>query len=83
MRSLIFIIAGLLALGLAMWLAKPGQRRVVAGAFSVGWLLVVLWNLRTGLSHGYTLQEEVPIQALIFVLPVAAGWWLAWKARAK
>lgn len=80
MRTLIFILVGLLLVGIAMWLARPGQRRTVAVVFSVGWLVAVWWNLRTGMSHGYSLQEELPIQALIYAVPVAAGWWLAWKA---
>lgn len=83
MRTLIFIVVGLLLVGIAMWLTRPGKRRTVAAVFSVGWLAAVLWNLRTGMSHGYTLQEELPIQALIYLLPVAAGWWLAWKATKR
>ena len=83
MRTLIFIVVGLLLVGIAMWLAKPGKRRTVAAVFSVSWLAAVWWNLRTGMSHGYTLQEELPIQALIYLLPVAAGWWLAWKATKR
>ncbi|WP_296282305.1 hypothetical protein [Pseudoxanthomonas sp.] len=80
MRTLIFILAGLLLVGIAMWLATPAKRRSVAAVFSVGWLVAVLWNLRTGMSHGYSLQEELPIQALIYAVPVATGAWLAWKA---
>ena len=80
MRTLIFILAGLLLVVIAMWLAKPAKRRSVAAVFSVGWLVAVLWNLRTGMSHGYSLQEELPIQALIYAVPVATGAWLAWKA---
>ncbi len=83
MRTLGFIVVGLLLVGVAMWLAKPGKRRDTAIYFALGWLLVVLWNLRTGMSHGYSLQQEAPIQLLIFVLPVAAGVWLAWKTRGR
>ena len=43
----------------------------------------MIWNLRTGMSHGYSLQEELPIQLLIFAVPVAVGWLLAWKAPAR
>ncbi|PZQ27832.1 MAG: hypothetical protein DI562_12735 [Stenotrophomonas acidaminiphila] len=81
MRTLIFIAIGLLLMGIAMRLASPHRRRAVMGVFSVGWLLAVLWNLRTGMSHGYSLQEELPIQAGIYLVPVAAGWWWAWKTR--
>jgi hypothetical protein len=83
MRTLTFIVVGLLLVGFAMWLAKPGKRRNVAAFFTLGWLLAVLWNLRTGMAHGYSLQEEAPIQLLIFAVPVAAGWWLARKAHGR
>ena len=81
MRTLIFIVVGLLLVGVAMWLSRPDKRRIVATAFSVGWLAAVLWNLRTGMSHGYSLQEELPIQAVIYLVPVATAWWWAWKTR--
>jgi hypothetical protein len=83
MRTLIFIVVGLLLVGVAMWLSRPDKRRIVATAFSVGWLAAVLWNLRTGMSHGYSLQEELPIQAAIYLVPVAAAWWWARKARLR
>lgn len=83
MRTLIFIAAGLAIVIVALWLARPAKRLAAVGLFALGWLLVVLWNLRTGLSHGYSLQEELPIQALIFCLPVAVGAALAWATRAR
>ncbi|CAN4279179.1 hypothetical protein LJR125_002060 [Pseudoxanthomonas sp. LjRoot125] len=83
MRTLIFIVVGLVVVGIAMWSAGAARRRLVAALFTVGWLAAVLWNLRTGMSHGYSLQEELPIQLLIFAIPVAAGWWLAYKARVR
>lgn len=83
MRTLMLILAGLALMALATWIAKPAQRMRVAMGFTVAWLLVVLWNLRTGMSHGYSLAEEAPIQALIFLVPVAAAWLLAWKGRGR
>ena len=83
MRTLISIAVGLLLVGIAMSLASPGKRRTVMVVLSVGWLAAVLWNLRTGMSHGYSLQEELPIQAGIYLVPVAAGWWWAWKTRQR
>lgn len=81
MRTLLLILIGLaVSGGLQYWLAAP-RRGLAAAMFTVAWLGVVLWNLRTGLSHGYALGEEAPIQALIFVLPVALAWWLAWAWR--
>ncbi|WP_379655470.1 hypothetical protein [Pseudoxanthomonas sp. UC19_8] len=79
MRTLILIVAGLL-IALGVVLRMPARlRRQGAIGFTVLWLLAVLWNLRTGLAHGYTLEEEAPIQALIFLVPVVLAWVLALK----
>lgn len=79
MRTLILIVAGLLiALGVVLRMPARLRRQGVIG-FTVLWLLAVLWNLRTGLAHGYTLEEEAPIQTLIFLVPVALAWVLALK----
>ncbi|WDS37037.1 hypothetical protein [Pseudoxanthomonas sp.] len=80
MRTLILILAGLLIAVGAVFRCPQAHRRKGAAAFTVVWLLAVAWNLRVGLAHGYALQEEAPIQLLIFVVPVAAAWWLA-RAR--
>lgn len=77
MRTIVLILIGLALAALAAWLAKPARRVVAAWLFTGTWLLVTLWNLRTGMSHGYSLQEELPIQAAIFAVPVIAAWVLA------
>ena len=81
MRTLIIIVAGLLLMALAMWLAKPAKRTLVAWLFIAGWLLVTLWNLFTGLSHGSSLKEELPIHLLLFGVPAFAAWWFSRKPR--
>ena len=83
MRTLIIIVAGLLLMALSMWLAKPARRTMAAWLFTTAWLLVTLWNLFTGMSHGYSLQEELPIQAVIFSIPVISAWILARKGRGR
>ena len=83
MRTLIFIVVGLVVVGIAMRLTRSDRRRAIAAVFSIGWLAAVLWNLRTGMSHGYSLQEELPIQALIYAVPVAAAWWSARRPRRR
>ena len=83
MRTLVLIVIGLVFMALAMWLTKPARRTTTAWLFSVGWLLATLWNLYTGMSHGYSLQEELPIQAAIFAIPVIGAWVLAWKGRGR
>ncbi len=60
------------------WGAMPG---VLMGAkvFIPLWLLGAGVNLAVGVSHGYTVTEELPIFLGIFAVPalVAAGLW--WK----
>lgn len=77
MRTIVLILIGLALAGLAMWLGKPARRTGTAWFFTGAWLLVTSWNLYTGMSHGYSLQEELPIQAMIFAVPVIAAWVLA------
>lgn len=77
MRTAILLLIGLAVLGLFLGLAKPARRRAAALAFVVLWLLVIGWNLSLGLSHGYSLREELPIQAVLFGVPALAAWWFA------
>lgn len=83
MRTLILILIGLAVVAAAMWLTKPAKRFAVALWFSGLWLLATLWNLRTGMSHGYSLQEELPFQAAMFAVPAVAAWWIAWRTRRR
>lgn len=81
MRTVIFIATGLMLAALALRLAPAAHRALVAGAFTLVWFCVSAWNLRTGLSHGYTLAEELPIHVALFGLPVAAAWFARWWQR--
>ncbi|HZV37784.1 MAG TPA: hypothetical protein VFF96_03440 [Pseudoxanthomonas sp.] len=81
MRTILLIAIGSALAWLAIWLGAPARRRLAAMLFAVAWLAVVGWNLRTGLSHGYSLGEELPIQALIYLLPVAIAATLAWRGK--
>lgn len=83
MRTLLLIVAGLLLAALASWWGGPSRRVTTAALFALAWLAVVGWNLRTGLSHGYSLREELPIQLCIYLVPLALAIWLAWKHAAK
>jgi len=81
MRTLILIVIGL-ALAIALLrLAPPAWRTGAAVLFTLLWLAVAGWNLRTGLSHGYTLAQELPIHVPLFGVPVALAWALWWFAR--
>ncbi len=81
MRTLIFIAAGLVLAVALLRLAPAAHRLWAAGAFTLLWLGVSAWNLRTGLSHGHTLAQELPIHAVLFGVPVAVAWgiWFRWR----
>lgn len=83
MRTLMLIVIGLVFMALAMWLTKPAKRTTTAWLFTAAWLLATLWNLYSGMSHGYSLREELPIQIGIFVIPVLGAWILVWKGRGR
>jgi hypothetical protein len=75
---LIIVLVGL-AVAAALLRFTPAAHRVLAvGIFTVVWLVVTIWNLRTGLSHGYSLAEELPIHAVLFGVPAVAAWAWAW-----
>jgi uncharacterized membrane protein YwaF len=81
MRTLIFIVVGLVLAALLLRLVPAAHRTLAAGAFTVVWLGVAAFNLRTGLSHGYTLAEELPIHIALFGIPAALAWTLWWWSR--
>ena len=41
--------------------------------FLVAWLLLTLANMWLGVSHGYSVMEELPIALGIFIVPAIAS----------
>lgn len=81
MRTIMLVAVGL-TLAVLVWRLTPAPLRTAATAlFTLVWLGVSIWNLNTGLSHGYTLAQEIPIHIPLFGIPVAVAWWLWWSAR--
>ena len=77
MRTLSFIVIGLILAGLGYWLAKLfGLSAATAlKAFGVPWLAFSAVNLYLGVvKAGYPLVVELPVFAVIFGLPVAAAY---------
>ena len=81
MRTLIFIAVGLVLAALLIRLTPAAHRTVAAAVFTLAWLGVSVWNLRTGMSHCYTLAQELPIHIALFGLPAAMAWGLWWWSR--
>ncbi|MEC7119646.1 MAG: hypothetical protein VXW65_07075 [Pseudomonadota bacterium] len=80
MRTLIIIICGMLCVGLLAGVSRLLRDSLnppwlLYGSIGV-WLLFSLWNLRVGMSHGYTLLQELPFLLLNFGVPVLFALWL-------
>ena len=86
MRTGLFLLAGLLLLAASVLLgrlfsAHYSTAPLVAFATFTGlWLALALANLSVGVSKaGYSIAEELPIFALIFLVPAAVGALLRWR----
>ena len=79
MRTLILIAVGLALATVLLRLAPSSQRLGALLVFAAVWLGACAWNLSTGLSHGYTLAEELPIHAVLFSVPMIWAWF--WYRR--
>ncbi|MFG6176932.1 hypothetical protein ACGTN6_06795 [Halomonas sp. THAF12] len=78
MRTLFILLIGIVAVWLLAQYWPQARRRLGAVIFSVVWLIVCVWNLSIGLSHGYALGEEMAIHAVLFVMPVGFAWRWLW-----
>ena len=86
MRTLLFLVAGLLLLAAFLLLAKlfatqfPDAPRVATLSFLVLWLIVAGFNMWLGVSRaGYSVAEELPIFLVIFAVPAAAAAFIWWR----
>lgn len=86
MRSLLFLVAGLLLLTGFLLLAKlfspnyPDAARLATIAYVALWLIIAGVNMWVGVAKaGYSVTEELPIFLLIFGVPAAAAMFLKWR----
>jgi hypothetical protein len=80
MRTLVLILIGLVVLALATGLSRPARRPLAALVFIGFWLVVCAINLAVGLSHGYSLGEELGVHLVLFGVPAAVAWFIRRKA---
>ncbi len=83
MRTLIIIAIGLALLGIAITISKPDRRSTVALGFIAAWLIASLINLGIGLSHGYSLGEELLVHLFLFGIPALAALWVRRRFAAQ
>lgn len=86
MRTGLFLVAGFLLLGASLLLGRlfsanyPNATVVATVAYVALWFVVAGANMWIGVAKaGYSVAEELPIFALIFVLPAAAAIIVKWK----
>ena len=86
MRTLLFLIAGVMLLAAFLLLAKlfsasvTDAPRVALISFVVVWLVISGLNMWIGVTQaGYSMAEELPIFLLIFGVPAAAAALLKWR----
>ncbi len=86
MRTLLFLVAGLLLLAALALLAKlfssnyPAAPTWSTVAFVALWFVIAAGNMWVGVAKaGYSLGEELPIFLVIFGLPAAVAVVLKWK----
>lgn len=86
MRTLLFLVAGLLLLAGFLLLARlfspnyPDATRLATIAYVSLWFMIAGANMWVGVARaGYSVTEELPIFLLIFGLPAAAAILLKWK----
>ncbi len=84
MRTLIIILVGLALLVFLLLISKREKRGRAALAFIGLWLVASSVNLGIGLSHGYSLAEELLVHAVLFGIPAVAALaaWRRFRARA-
>ncbi len=82
MHTVLVILGGLVLLALTVLLARLTGRpvRSLLPAFVAVWFVCAAINMWIGIAGaGYSFLEELPIFAVIFVVPVAVALFLARK----
>lgn len=76
MRTLIVVVIGIVVGVVLLWLLRQHRKAPMAGVFVFAglWLAACLYNLSVGVSHGYSVSEEIPFLLVNYLVPVAVVW---------
>ncbi|WP_413220070.1 hypothetical protein [Tritonibacter mobilis] len=82
MHTALVILGGLglltITYGMARWRGKSVRRAF--SIYAVLWAVVTAINLWIGVAHaGYSVAEEFPIFVVVFGVPCAVAWLLAYR----
>lgn len=86
MRTGLFLVAGFLLLAACLILGKmfsanyPAAVAAAVVAYVALWFVIAAVNMWTGVAKaGYAFSEELPVFALIFLVPAAAAILVKWR----
>jgi predicted permease len=86
MRTALFFLTALLLLAACLVLGKlfssnyPAATTVATVVYVALWLVIAAFNLWTGVAKaGYSFAEELPVFALIFLVPAAVAILVRWR----
>lgn len=75
------VLLGVFLLFGKLWGGDAAALAVAAKAFIPVWLVVSLVNMWVGVTHaGYSVREELPILAIVFVVPAALAAVAIWRS---
>ncbi|WP_312993850.1 hypothetical protein [Achromobacter animicus] len=75
------VLLGVFLLFGKLWGGDAAALAVAAKAFIPVWLVVALVNMWVGVSHaGYSVREELPILAIVFLVPAALAAVAIWRS---
>ncbi|MCJ8151173.1 hypothetical protein [Shinella sedimenti] len=85
MHMLLVIVGGVILLGVfalfgKLWGADVAGIAAGARLFIPVWLVVAITNMWVGVTKaGYTVTQELPILAVVFIVPAVLAGGLAWQ----
>ena len=86
MRTALFLLVGFLLLAAALILGRlfaesyPGATTIATVVFVALWLVIAAFNMWTGVAKaGYSFAEELPVFAMLFVIPAAVAILVRWR----
>ena len=86
MRTALFLLTGFLLLAAFFILGKqfssnyPAAMTTATIAYVALWLAIAAFNMWTGVAKaGYSASEELPVFALIFLVPAGVAVLLKWR----
>jgi len=86
MRTALFLLVGFLLLAACSILGKlfvanyPAATTVATVVYVALWFVIAAFNMWTGVAKaGYSFAEELPVFALLFLVPAIAAVLLRWR----